>query len=179
MGVLSARLLAVLGVFALSNSSFDLNQQPTFISFANADASNPGNLYATLGLKRNATTTEIKKAYRKLSMKFHLGLKRNATTTEIKKAYRKLSMKFHPDKNKSPDAEAKFREISYAYEVLSNAEQRKVYDAQGHEGLEREQAKILGIHLMYFRNFLADLEDLEVLVDEEALVKFLKLPAQS
>lgn len=66
-----------------------------------------------------------------------LGLKRNATNTEIKKAYRKLSMKFHPDKNKSPDAESKFREISYAYEILSNAEKRKVYDAQGHAGLER------------------------------------------
>ena len=103
----------MLGAFALADSSFEFNLLPLFTNFVNADPSQPGNLYATLGLKRNATTTEIKKAYRK------------------------LSMKFHPDKNKSPDAEAKFREISYAYEVLSNAEQRKVYDAQGHAGLER------------------------------------------
>lgn len=80
-----------------------------------------------------------------------LGLKRNATNTEIKKAYRKLSMKFHPDKNKSPDAESKFREISYAYEILSNAEKRKVYDAQGHAGLERFVMDVSSPCLLRFR----------------------------
>lgn len=113
MSAIAARVLAVLCALALSTFSTDPRHWQYSICFAHAEPSNPGNLYATLGLKRNATTTEIKKAYRK------------------------LSMKFHPDKNKSPDAEAKFREISYAYEVLSNAEQRKVYDAQGHAGLER------------------------------------------
>ncbi|PFH33231.1 putative DnaJ protein [Besnoitia besnoiti] len=69
-----------------------------------------------------------------------LGVKRNASSDEIKKAYRKLSMKYHPDKNKEPNAEAKFKEISIAYEVLNNAEKRQVYDEYGEEGLERLQS---------------------------------------
>lgn len=66
-----------------------------------------------------------------------LGVKRNATADEIKKAYRKLSMKYHPDKNKDPSAETKFKEISRAYEVLNNAEKRQIYDEYGEEGLEK------------------------------------------
>ncbi|KFG29409.1 putative DnaJ protein [Toxoplasma gondii p89] len=69
-----------------------------------------------------------------------LGVKRNASADEIKKAYRKLSMKYHPDKNKEPNAEAKFKEISFAYEILNNAEKRQVYDEYGEEGLERLQS---------------------------------------
>lgn len=62
-----------------------------------------------------------------------LGVPRNATNDEIKRAYRKLALRFHPDKNRNdPPAEAarKFREISQAYEVLSNVEKRRQYDAQ-------------------------------------------------
>ncbi|PHJ15194.1 hypothetical protein CSUI_010995 [Cystoisospora suis] len=69
-----------------------------------------------------------------------LGVKRNATVDEIKKAYRKLSMKYHPDKNKDPSAETKFKEISRAYEVLNNAEKRQIYDEYGEEGLEKFQS---------------------------------------
>ncbi|MGQ9588015.1 MAG: molecular chaperone DnaJ [Thermoplasmata archaeon] len=67
-----------------------------------------------------------------------LGVSRGASTDEIKKAYRKLAMKYHPDMNKdSPKvAEEKFKEISEAYEVLADPDKRARYDQFGHEGLE-------------------------------------------
>jgi molecular chaperone DnaJ len=66
-----------------------------------------------------------------------LGVDRNATDAEIKKAYRKLAMKYHPDKNKgNKEAEEKFKEASEAYEVLSDKEKRQKYDQYGHAGLE-------------------------------------------
>lgn len=65
-----------------------------------------------------------------------LGVQRNATDSEIKKAYKKLALKWHPDKNKSPGAEDKFKEISEAYDVLSDKEKREVFDKYGEEGLK-------------------------------------------
>jgi molecular chaperone DnaJ len=65
-----------------------------------------------------------------------LGVSKNADEAEIKKAYRKMAIKFHPDKN--PDdasAEDKFKEAAEAYEVLSNAEKRAQYDRFGHAGM--------------------------------------------
>lgn len=64
-----------------------------------------------------------------------LGVSKTATNDEIKKAYRKLALKWHPDKNKSPGAEDKFKEISEAYDVLSNKEKREIFDKYGEEGL--------------------------------------------
>ena len=49
-----------------------------------------------------------------------LGVSRNATNDEIKKAYRKMALKYHPDKNKDPGSEEKFKEIAEAYDVLSD-----------------------------------------------------------
>ncbi|XP_071784979.1 dnaJ homolog subfamily A member 2-like [Asterias amurensis] len=63
-----------------------------------------------------------------------LGVSKNASETEIKKAYRKLAKEYHPDKN--PNAGEKFKEISFAYEVLSNTEKRDTYDRYGLEGLK-------------------------------------------
>ncbi len=66
-----------------------------------------------------------------------LGVSRSATQEEIKRAYRKLALKYHPDRN--PDdkkAEEKFKEASEAYEVLSDPEKRQIYDQFGHEGLK-------------------------------------------
>jgi molecular chaperone DnaJ len=65
-----------------------------------------------------------------------LGINKDATEEDIKKAYRKLAMKFHPDRNPdSKDAEEKFKEAKEAYEVLSEAEKRRAYDAYGHAGV--------------------------------------------
>ena len=60
-----------------------------------------------------------------------LGVDRNATQDEIKKSYRNLSKKYHPDLNKEPEAEAMFKEISGAYEILSDNEKKSNYDRFG------------------------------------------------
>ncbi|MES2998311.1 MAG: molecular chaperone DnaJ [Pseudomonadota bacterium] len=66
-----------------------------------------------------------------------LGVSRNASGSDIKKAYRKLAMKHHPDRNKSDKAsEEKFKEAKEAYEVLSNSDKRALYDQFGHAGVE-------------------------------------------
>ncbi|MEE6518240.1 hypothetical protein FKM82_029112 [Ascaphus truei] len=62
-----------------------------------------------------------------------LGVPKNASERQIKKAFHKLAMKYHPDKNKSPDAEAKFQEIAEAYEILSDENKRREYDQFGHD----------------------------------------------
>lgn len=65
-----------------------------------------------------------------------LGVGRNATTEEIKKAYRKLALQFHPDRNpNNKESEEKFKEASEAYEVLSDEDKRRRYNQFGHEGL--------------------------------------------
>jgi molecular chaperone DnaJ len=65
-----------------------------------------------------------------------LGVSRNASKEEIKQAYRRLAMQYHPDRNKSPDAEEKFKEISEAYGVLSDDDKRRQYDMFGHAGID-------------------------------------------
>ncbi|KPJ89384.1 MAG: hypothetical protein AMS17_02130 [Spirochaetes bacterium DG_61] len=84
-----------------------------------------------------------------------LGIDRNATKEEIKKAYRKLAIRYHPDKNPGDkSAEENFKEATEAYEVLGDEQRRKLYDQFGHEGVQAGAGGFQG-----FRS-AADFEDL-------------------
>ena len=66
-----------------------------------------------------------------------LGVARSASEDEIKKAYRKLAMKYHPDRNPdNKEAEEKFKEAQKAYDILSDKEKRAAYDQYGHAGVD-------------------------------------------
>jgi molecular chaperone DnaJ len=67
-----------------------------------------------------------------------LGVSRDASQDDIKRAFRKLAFKYHPDRNKRPDAEERFKEVSEAYAVLSDPEKREQYDTRGLEGIKRQ-----------------------------------------
>jgi DnaJ-class molecular chaperone len=66
-----------------------------------------------------------------------LGVGKSATGAEIKSAYRKLALQYHPDRNKTKEGEEKFKEVTKAYEVLSNEEKRKTYDQFGQAAFEQ------------------------------------------
>lgn len=84
-----------------------------------------------------------------------LGVPRNASADDIKKAFRKLALKYHPDKNpdNKQEAEKKFKEIAEAYEVLSDAEKKAKYDRFGHEGLSGSSGRAYSSYEDIFENF--------------------------
>ena len=67
-----------------------------------------------------------------------LGIKKGASEDDVKKAYRRQALRYHPDKNKSPGAEEKFKEVAEAYDVLSDPKKKDIYDRFGEEGESRE-----------------------------------------
>ena len=71
-----------------------------------------------------------------------LGVGRDAEADEIKKAYRKVAMKYHPDRSDAPDAEERFKEVTRAYEVLRDPKLRRIYDTHGEAGLRRLIAEL-------------------------------------
>ncbi|KAL0743422.1 hypothetical protein Bca4012_084935 [Brassica carinata] len=105
--------------FPQSNSSF--SSPPNFLRFRRCGGNRRrGVTVAAAGKDHYAT----------------LNVGRNATLKEIKSAYRNLARKYHPDMNKNPGAEDKFKQISAAYEVLSDEEKRSAYDRFGEAGLD-------------------------------------------
>jgi len=73
-----------------------------------------------------------------------LQVNKNASDDDIKKAYRKLALKYHPDKNKTAGAEERFKEVAEAYEVLSDKKKREIYDQFGEEGLKGNAGNVGG-----------------------------------
>eukprot|EP00090_Calanus_glacialis_P001206 TRINITY_DN10836_c0_g1_i3.p1 TRINITY_DN10836_c0_g1~~TRINITY_DN10836_c0_g1_i3.p1 ORF type:complete len:295 (-),score=80.78 TRINITY_DN10836_c0_g1_i3:30-914(-) len=67
-----------------------------------------------------------------------LGVEKDATEEQIKKAYKRKALQFHPDKNKDADAEEKFKEIAEAYEVLSDVNKKSIFDKYGEKGLNQK-----------------------------------------
>ncbi|MDJ0274491.1 MAG: DnaJ domain-containing protein [Nitrososphaerota archaeon] len=88
-----------------------------------------------------------------------LGVPRNATKEEIKRAYRRLALQWHPDRNKSPEAEERFKEITEAYSVLIDDEKRRLYDLYGHEGLSGQYASQQEFQREAFRSSWRDIEE--------------------
>lgn len=87
-----------------------------------------------------------------------LGVNRNASDADIKKAYRRLAMKYHPDRNAGDkEAEKKFKAISEAYEVLSEPQKRQAYDRYGHAGVDQTAG---GFHAAAGGNFTDIFEDI-------------------
>lgn len=88
-----------------------------------------------------------------------LGVKKTASDREIKKAFRKLAIKYHPDKNKDKDAEKKFQEIAQAYEVLSDTEKREKYDKFGPSAFENGGSQNQYGHSFDFNDFFRHFDD--------------------
>jgi len=93
-----------------------------------------------------------------------LGVERDASNEDIKKAYRALAFKYHPDRNpEDADAESRFKEATESYEVLSHEEKRRIYDAYGHAGLRGGVSSMSGFEFGLsdaLRAFMRDFGDI-------------------
>jgi DnaJ-class molecular chaperone len=87
-----------------------------------------------------------------------LGIKKDATDREVKKAFRKLALKYHPDKSSEPGAEEKFRQVAEAYEVLRDPDRRRQYDQMGHSSFRKDSGFQAGN--FNFDDLFKDFDDL-------------------
>ena len=85
-----------------------------------------------------------------------LNIDRNSTEDEIKKAYKRMALKYHPDRNTDKDAEDKFKEISIAYQILSDKDKKKKYDLYGDTNIE-DIFQNNTMHFDIFNNLFGDL----------------------
>ena len=88
-----------------------------------------------------------------------LGLAKSANSDEIKRAYRKLALKWHPDKNKAADATDKFKEINEAYSVLSDTHKKAQYDRFGHAGVSSQAGPAGGQQGPFQYSYSGDIGD--------------------
>ena len=96
-----------------------------------------------------------------------LGISKNATDDEIKRAYRKLAKQYHPDLNKAPDAAEKFKEVNEAYEILSDPQKRQTYDQFGFAGMDGSQ--IFSLHSLAVVVLAVQHRD-RVMLQEKAMI---------
>ncbi|XP_061362651.1 uncharacterized protein LOC133306357 [Gastrolobium bilobum] len=133
----------------LTNYSFPSNASSSTVTFATFGFSVTGTRFMhkmghthnpsfVPSTARNRSRASVIRAKAGTDYYSTLNVSSNATLQEIKSSYRKLARKYHPDMNKSPGAEEKFKEISAAYEVLSDDEKRSLYDRFGESGLQGE-----------------------------------------
>ncbi len=87
-----------------------------------------------------------------------LGITKGASDKDVKKAFRKLALKYHPDKSSEPGVEEKFREIAEAYEVLRDPDRRRQYDKMGHSSFRKESGFQAGN--FNFDDLFKDFDDL-------------------
>ena len=86
-----------------------------------------------------------------------LNLNKSSSDNDIKKAYKKLAFQYHPDKNKSSDAESKFREISEAYDILMNTDKRRMYDNFGYDSISGDIPQINPLDLFQSLKIIIEL----------------------
>ncbi|KAK7304177.1 hypothetical protein RJT34_15280 [Clitoria ternatea] len=115
------------------------SDQPSIRRRATAATSGSSSSAATAASYTEEQITIIREIKRKKNYYEILGLEKNCTVEDVRKSYRKLSLKVHPDKNKAPGAEEAFKAVSKAFQCLSNEETKKKYDLSGEDELVYER----------------------------------------
>ncbi|KAK7280988.1 hypothetical protein RIF29_08600 [Crotalaria pallida] len=131
---------SIVGRVASSGSSHSVTSRVSFLASPSSSFFSPDSSCALFDMgssqtlhRRRGSTLIVRADADYYSV---LGVSKNASKSEIKSAYRKLAREYHPDVNKEPGAEQKFKDISNAYEVLSDDEKRSIYDRYGDAGLK-------------------------------------------
>ncbi|KAJ1412279.1 hypothetical protein SESBI_20543 [Sesbania bispinosa] len=138
-----------------------IRRRPSAAAAAPGPSSSPSPSPATFTEEQISIIREIK---RKKNYYEILGLEKNCTVEDVRKSYRKLSLKVHPDKNKAPGAEEAFKAVSKAFQCLSNEESKKKYDLSGEDEsvYERRAAARPGAARAYNGYYEADIDAEEI-----------------